>query len=119
MPQEAYDMIKKYRNVETYVSMGKQEKLPSTHHDKCDADNHNETKTVAVSGTGKLGIAAVVTDPRKFIPQVIHKGRKFESFIENTEPRLVYNMASWKNIRIGLEKKSELEQQRIRRQSEL
>ena len=64
-------------------------------------------------------MANLVVDPRKFQPTVINKGRKFESFIENTEPKIVYNMPAWKNIRIGIERKTEPEQSRIKQQQEL
>ena len=47
-------------------------------------------------------------------PVVIHKAKKVESFIERTEPRLIQQLDSWKDLRIDQEEKARAEEiQRI------
>lgn len=52
------------------------------------------------SKLGKQEVANANIDPMSYRPSVIHKARKVESFIERTEPRLVQQLDSWKDLRI-------------------
>ena len=99
-------MIKKYRKNEIRKPKQTEKAL----------GNEKSSQEREVNKGNKLAVAKLVVDPSKFQPVVINKGRKLESFIENTEPKLVYNTPAWKNIRIGIERKQEIEQSRIKQQ---